>query len=53
MARGSYRRREPKKPKKSKQKVPPPAQLLPQVVEPERGLPKRRPDRDEEEAGRT
>jgi hypothetical protein len=52
MPRGDFRKKEAKKPKKSKQKALPAAQILPQALEPERVSPKRRAEEPEEEAGR-
>ena len=42
MPRGGYRWHEPKKAKKSKQKVAPPSEILPPAAEPQRIPPKRK-----------
>ena len=52
MPRGDFRKKESKKPKKSKLKAIPAVQFLPQSMEPERVPPKRRPAESEEESER-
>ena len=52
MPRGDFRKKEAKKPKKSKLKAIPAVQFQPQSMEPERVPPKRRPAESEEESGR-
>ena len=50
MPRGDFRKKEAKKPKKSKQRAIPAVQILPQSLEPERIAPKRKPAESEEES---
>ena len=50
MPRGDFRKKEAKKPKKSKQKAITAVQILPQSLEPERIAPKRKPAESEEES---
>ena len=49
MPRGDFRKKEAKKPKKSKQRAVPAVQFLPQSLEPKRIPPKRRAAGSEEE----